>query len=66
MNLKEAEAVMLGQMRLLPERKLRALHINTLRALWREVCGETCDQLQGYHSDGCHQLTREYWRRKRK
>jgi hypothetical protein len=65
MKLKAAKDKMLNRMKLLSKRELRGLHARTLRALWSAVCGNTCDQLQGYHSDGCHQLTDEYYRRKK-
>jgi hypothetical protein len=64
MGIRDAKFRMLDEMKLLDDVELRSLHDTTLRALWRSVCGSTCDQFGGYHSDGCHQLTNEFYRRK--
>lgn len=62
---KNAKATMLNDMKLLEKSELSALADHELKNLWSDVCGKTCDQMGGYHSDGCHQLTTEYWRRKK-
>jgi len=61
----KAKETILDNMRLLSTRRLRQLSDKELRKLWREVNNNTCDILQGYHSDGCHQLSKEYYRRKK-
>jgi len=67
---RNAKKIMLDQeydrgLLLLNKRQLHSLSAQTLGKLWRKVCGDTCDVLQGYHSQGCKQLCDEYWRRNR-
>ena len=70
MNYRNAKKIMLDDVDekglfLLNKRQLHSLSAQTLCRLWRKVCNNTCDVLQGYHSKGCKQLCDEYWRRKR-
>jgi len=65
MKYENAKKIMLDNMTLLTQGQLRRMSDRDLGRLWKKVHSETCDCLGGYNSDGCNQLTTEYYRRDR-
>lgn len=63
-TLKQLRFWLVTSQRLLPNSWLRQISMKHLRTLWKEVCCSSCDQLGGYHSDGCHQMSDEFYRRR--
>lgn len=65
LSLKALREQVMGERILLIEEQLKNLTPRQLSTLCLEVCCASCDQLGGYHSKGCKQLSREKWKRVR-